>query len=331
MDTDVTENPRMFPALRLLEKRVPPTLYGHAPYWRAPITPASKDAFVPSWNWTGIHHELPEGDEPITLDINGAFLAALGAVQISHSQLVNNGPVDAWKFRPRFETTVWPGYYKVRITPWPFSGTIVSPFGDGPRVRVGHEVWVSHPTLVLLLELLEQGTLPELEITDSWVSNRRCDFRDWSAELKKVRNALLDERDKAETHEDQAHALARYKAFKEGYGAAFSMMLTGEICQTRRPDWAHAVYAQHSAASWRKAWRFSNIGPLLRMGSVDEFTVLRTDLGKALLKTQPPLRLDPSGRTLGHVKEKTDDEPAPEQAAADNADYVESEDWSQLL
>lgn len=335
VDTETTENPRMFQALRLLERIAPPTLYGHPPFWRAPITPPSRDVLIPSWNWMGVHaNEIPEDEQPITVDINGAFLAALGAVQVGHAQLVNMGPTDARNFAgPRFETSVWPGYYRIEIVRWAFSGTLVSPLGDSARLETEGEVWVAHPTLILLLELLAENSIGDLIITDSYVvkDNRRCDFRAWSAKLKDARNKLLD--DIQASHPDgrpegcTCHACARYRAFKEGYGAAFSMMLTGEKCQTRRPDWAHAVYAQHAAAAWRKAWRLSAIGPVLSMGAVDEITVLNSDLVKAVQKPKPPVRWDPSGRILGHLKEKKHEPTTP--PATD--DLIVSEDWSDLF
>lgn len=332
-DDDVTTNPRMFPALSLLENKAKPLLNGREPFWRAPLTPPSRDVLIPSWTWTGIHaaDELPEGERPITLDINGAFLAAAGAVQIAHAHLIHAGPVDATRFPgPRFETAVWPGYYRVRVPHWAFSATLVSPLGTSERAKPDAQVWVAHPTLVLLLELLDQGSLGDLEITDAWVTkdNRRTDFRDWQKQLKAAREPLMDatafEHPDGRPGDCTCDPCARYNAFKEGYGAAFSMMLTGEKCRTRRPDWAHAVYAQHAAAAWRKAWKLSTLGPVLSMGSVDEITVLHGDLLKAIQSVQPPVRWDPTGRRLGHVKEKektapaTQAAPAPELIMSDN-------------
>ena len=328
MTTDTeTHDPRMFPALRLMEHVAKPTLYGEDPYWRAPITPPSREAFVPSWTWRHpLADQVPEGDSPITLDVNGAFLAALGSVEVAHAQLVRfPGELEAWEMNPRH---VWPGYYLIDVVRWSFGGTIVSPLGNSSRLKTSTQVWVAHPTLVLLLELLNEGAIGELVISEAWVSERRCNFRSWNVKLKEVRNSLLDAIAKGETEDAIEAAEQRYRAFKEGYGAAFSMMLEGKICKTRRPDWAHAVYAQHAATSWRKAWRFSTLGPLLAMGAVDELTVLRSDLAKAAKMAKPPLKLDPSGRTLGTVKEKKQapavhPEPAP--------DLVVSEDWSDLL
>lgn len=305
--TETASHP-MYRALRLLEQVAPPSLYGRPPYWRAPLTPPSKPgkALIPSWNWTGaITADIPEDETAITIDINGAFLAAVGSVEVAWSELRQMGRIDSWDLHPRY---VWPGYYRITAPRWAFTSTIVSPLGDSPALTEGGHVWIAHPTLQLLLELQTEGTLGDLEIHEAWISEKRCNFRGWNAKLKEVRGRILDARDAATTDDQRAHAQAQYKAFKEGYGAAFSLMLTGEKSRVYRPDWAHAVYAQHAASAWRKAWRFSAIGPLLFMGHVDEFTILEADLQKAITTPKPPFKWDATGRTLGHVKRKERDE-----------------------
>lgn len=325
-ETDTTDNPRMFQALRVLEKKAPPLLYGHEPFWRAPITPPSRNAFIPSWNWTNPQYTGPGLAESVTLDSNGAFLAAAGSVDVAHSQLKRlDVELDAFGLNPR---SIWPGYYLIDNFRWAFGGTIVSPLGNATQLKVTDRVWVAAPTLVLLLELLAEGVIGDVVITDAWVSERRCNFREWTRRLKVARNGLLDQMAKAETDDAIAAAKLRYRAFKEGYGAAFSMMLTGERCQTRRPDWAHMVYAQHAATSWRKAWRFSAGGPLLAMGNTDTLTIFRDDLKKAVVSAKPPLKLDPSGRLLGHFKEAPDDEP---EQLPEDYDMIMSDTFEDVL
>lgn len=307
--TTRTELP-MFPALNRMERRpeLQPRKYDREPFWRAPITPPSREVYIPAWNWHGIH-ELPECDQPLTLDANGAFLGALGGVKVAHSGLSHTGP----EYGPLSPREVLPGYYLVNVPHWAFSGTIVSPLGDSSRLETEDRVWVAHPTLVLLLELLEEGVLGEVSILDSWTARVTTDFRKWVAHLKEVRTELIDSIAQANT-ESVAEALAdKYDRFKEGYSAALSMMLTGEKCQTRRPDWTHAVYAQHAASMWRKGWRWTATGrPLLAMGHVDELTVVAADLPEIMSKAKPPFRVDETGHALGAMKTKTkteDDQP----------------------
>ena len=311
----ITENDTpMFPALSRMEKRpeLQPRRYDREPYWRAPIPPPARDADVPVWNWIS-----PSGPDDVparTLDANGAYLGALGGIKVAHSHLTHHGAVD-WPLAPR---EVPPGYYRITIPHWAFSGTIVHPLGDSSRLQTEDTLWIAHPTLVLLLELQEEGVLGDIHIEDSWTANAVCDFRKWVGHLKQVRTELLDSIAQAQTDAARAALRERYDAFKEGYSAAFSMMLTGEKCKTQRPDWTHAVYAQHAATMWRKGWRWTATGyPLLSMGHVDELAILAADLPAAMQRPKPPFRFDPSGHTLGAMKPKTAaPDPRPQAATA---------------
>jgi len=115
----------------------------------------------------------------------------------------------------------------------------------------------------------------------------------------------MDRIEMSQTETHRAQEVARYDAFKQGYSAALSMMLTGEKCLTRRPDWAHTIYAQHAASTWRKAWRWTFTGrPLVAMGAVDEIAVLSGDVGDVITLPKPPFRYDASGRIPGALKPK---------------------------
>lgn len=310
-DPTPTHDIPMYPALGIMEKKAQPLRYGHEPYWRAPICPASKHVLIPAWNWRSIHQPAP-GQKMLTLDVNGAYMAATGSVIIAHGPLKHTGE---WDYLPEPQQ-VATGYYKITVPYWAFSGTIVSPLGDSARVKES-SVWVAHPTLILLLEILEEGGLGDFGITDSWTCATQTNWRAWQARLKAVRIQVLAER---EAHHNGAaptgcdcYPCAKYAAFKEGYSAAFSMMLTGEKCTTSRPDWAHAVFAEHAASSWRKAWRFTGTGrPLLSMGATDEITIIAEDLDQALNRPKPPFRYDPTGRNLGAFKPKAKPTPLPD-------------------
>lgn len=295
----------MFPALKLMEKRLPPLRFGREPYWRAPVTPATKDCLTPAWNWAGIT-ELPPNGKALTLDVNGSYLAAVGHVSIAHGNLTPTGP---WEYLP-VPQQVFPGYYRITVPHWAFSGTIVSPLGDSSRLTQESRIWVAHPTLVLLLELLEEGSIGDFGIIDSYTCESVTHFRAWQARLRELRKELLDgiakEHRSTRAPEDcGCIGHQRYDAFKDGYSAALSMMLTGEKCGTRRPDWAHAVYATASAANWRKAWRYTGTGrTLLSMGNTDEITIAAEDLDGVLAMPKPPFRYDSSGVMLGAFKPK---------------------------
>lgn len=296
-DTD----PRMFPALRVLERQTPPLKYGRAPYWRAPVTPPSRDAYTPSWNWQS-PHEFEDGLRVAVLDVNAAYLAAIGSARIAHSHLTNRGPIHHFP-DPR---DVAPGYYRITVPNWSFSGTIVHPLGDTARVQAEDTLWIAGPTLVLLLELSEAGHLGYFEILDAWTADVACELRSWAERLRSLRGECMDRIELAQTEMRRRHEVARYDALKTGYSAALSMMLDGSKCLTRRPDWAHTIYAQHAAATWRKAWRWTFTGhPLVAMGAVDEIAVLQSDLKPGIDRPRPPFRYDPSGRQPGALKPKT--------------------------
>lgn len=296
---------RVYPALNLMERQTKPLRHGRDPFWRAPVVKASAEAYVPTWNWHTVH-EVPAGTEVVTLDANAAYLGAVGNVTIAHSQLERMG---AWENLPTPRQTP-PGYYKITIPYWAFSGTCVHPLGDSAVLEERDVIWVAAPTLILLLELLDTGHLGPFAILDSYTSAVPTSFDAWATQLKSYRQQIMDRRDHAHRGPTRpadctCEACARYDAFKTGYSMAFSMMLTGERCATHRPDWAHTVYAEHAATQWRKAWRYTYTGKvLLRMGAVDEITIPAADLHEVLTRPKPPFRFDASGRAVGAFKAK---------------------------
>lgn len=289
---------RMFPALRVLERQTPPLKYGRPPYWRAPVAPPSREVYVPTWNWFS-PLEFPEGASVTVFDVNAAYMAAMGSVKIGHSHLVRTGRLPDQP-DPR---KVAPGYYKITVPYWAFGASIVHPLGDAARVQTEPALWITAPTLILLLEIQEQ--LGGFEILDSWTAEVTTDFRSWSDRLRSIRGECLDRIDMAPTPTMARQETARYESFKTGYSSALSMMLTGQKCLTLRPDWAHTVYAQHAASTWRKAWRWTFTGrPLVSMGAVDEIAVLSEDVPAILRLPKPPFRFDPTGRQIGAFKAK---------------------------
>lgn len=291
---------RMFPALKVMERQTPPLKYGRPPYWRAPIVPASAEVYVPTWNWSS-PLDFPEGAAVTVLDVNAAYLSAMGSAVIAHSHLTQTG---AFRQLPD-KRDVRPGYYKITVPYWAFDGTIVHPLGDSARVQTETELWIAAPTLVLLLELTEEGHVGWFEILDSWTAEVSTEFRSWSTRLRSIRDECMDRIQMSQTETHRAQEIARYDAFKQGYSAALSMMLTGEKCLTRRPDWAHTIYAAHAANTWRKAWRWTFTGcPLVGMGAVDEIAVLSGDVGEVISRPKPPFRYDPTGRIPGALKPK---------------------------
>lgn len=301
MSTKTSTHPvPMFPALRLLEQNTPPLRFNRQPLWRLPSNQEADGVYIPTWNWTSAH-DFPADAIVRTLDTNGAYLAAIGSATIAHSHLRHTGPIE---HLPE-PGEVMPGYYRIRTPHWAFDGTIVSPLGNSARVTSEKHLWIAGPTLVLLLELDAEGYLGGITITDSLTAQVSTTFRAWSQRLRQVRTHILDDIDAATTEEETALARDRYDAFKTGYSAALSMMLTGSKCATKRPDWSHTIYAQHAASQWRKAWRYIFGSPIISMGDTDEIIILEADFADALRKDKPPFRYDSTGRILGALKTKT--------------------------
>jgi len=300
MSTQTSRHPiPMFPALRLLEQSTQPLRRGRQPLWRLPAEQEVAGVYIPVWNWTSAH-EFPEGTTVRTLDTNGAYLAAISSATIAHSHLVRRGPLTGLNEPGE----VMPGYYRIRTPHWTFDGTIVSPLGNSARVATEQQLWVAAPTLVLLLELVRDGYLGGVVVTDSLMAHISITFREWASRLRQVRTAVLDDLDGATTEEDETMARERYDALKTGYSSALSMMLTGAKCATRRPDWTHTVHAQHAASQWRRAWRYTFGGRLVSMGNTDEMVILDEEFHNALHATKPPFRYDSTGRILGALKTK---------------------------
>lgn len=291
---------RVFPALRIMERNTPPTKFGRRPYWRPEILPVSEHVYTPTWNWQS-PHDFEEGSEVTVLDVAAAYLAAIGSVKVAHSHLIQRGPL---AHLPAARDVV-PGYYKISVPYWAFDGTIVHPLGNSSRVQTESALWIAAPTLQLLCELEEAGHIGGFAVLDSYTSDVVTDFRAWAERLRSLRTEYLERIENAQLEDTRAEYKARYDALKQGYSVAVSMMLKGEHCLTRRPDWAHHIYAQHAASTWRKAWRYSFMHSLVSMGAVDEISVLSEDLPDVLHAAKPPFRLDPLGRMVGAFRAKS--------------------------
>lgn len=327
--TDDRETAPTYPALSHLEKNHPPMKYGRGPYWRPEIPKIAHNVVIPAWNWSSVH-ELPAESRVINLDANGMYLGALTGSDIAMSQLRPSGGFDHVPDKRQ----ITPGYYRIVVPHWAFDGTIVSPLGNVNVPPAGSDMWIMAPTLILLIELYELGAIAEVTILESLTGEVTGNFRDWSAHLKGVRVSRLHDIAHANTDATRAAMRDRYEAFKEGYSMAFSMMLTGEKCKTRRPDWAHTVRAQAHAAQWRKGWRFTETGlPILAMGDVDEITIFAADLPVAMSRPKPPFRVDESGFSLGAFKTKSIAAPAIETQRTANAPaaLVDDDEFGGLL
>lgn len=261
------------------------------PYWRPRPAPISS-VHTPAWDWESVSRT--DGARGlVTLDVNAAFLAAASSVKVAHGQLEHTGPGMG---------QLLPGYYKIRAHSWP-PGSIVSPLGSAPTKP---EIWVAHPTLKLLQDREEEGCWPETMVLDSWTCPVGVGLQSWTTEVRDDRARALDTMTLTDPQSaDYEQAKIKYEAIKLGYSQAIQLMLKGEKCRAHRPDWVHAIWAQHAANTWRKAWNCeqAGCGPA-RMANVDELTFDYDDYMAIMAYEKPPIRVDQTGVTLGSLKIK---------------------------
>lgn len=301
---------RTFAALALMEKQHPPLRFGREPYWRAPVTVDPGKVYTPTWDWSKPLQPAP-GTQLLDLDVAGAWLGAISSADIAHNRLFHTGAM--W-FNDKSE--IIPGYYRITNFPWPLDSLIVSPLGNADVVGESDTLWVAAPTVVQLWELMDEGIGIQFDVIDSYTARNpetghihRANFKKWYDRLKTYRNGFLDAVYREHRQEVPAscscEACGDYAGFKVGYASAVSMMLTGEKCRTKRPDWAHTVHAEFAASCWRKAWRYGSTGRIvLGMGDVDEVTVNAVEFTGLLNAASRPIRYDQSGRSMGAFKVK---------------------------
>lgn len=293
----------VYRALDLLHKKHPPVWRGRAPYWRPPVDFMQKAAqdsvLMPAWSW--IAPDVEPVGTLITLDANAAYLSAASSVLVAHSQLVN--------VQTPPSGGMYPGYYLINNHSWP-DPQIPSPLGTAAPAY--ERIWVSHPTLSLLTQLEASGHWPQVRVYDAWIAKdcRAVRFRNWTNAVREDRNRVLDALEKDRGDQDAAD---RYEAIKTGYSVALQIMLSGVITMgdeekkapIHRPDWYHAVLAQHAATLWRKTWYALMAGfPPAGMGGVDEVVYREKDFFRLAKSPKAPLIIDETGKILGSFKTK---------------------------
>lgn len=304
--TDVRTDDGLVKLLYLLEDDYRPTHKRMGPLRRLPADIPVPTVHIPRWKWTLPAADGVDVDGAVTLDAAAAYVSAASSVRVGLNRLDRG--VQAPEGKP-----LYPGWYLIDYHHWQ-ERALVSPLGTGHHAG---QLWVAHPTLQLLRQLEERGVWPDTTVYDCWTSSVGVRLTEWTDLLKQLRGAIMDADDR-ET----------YEAFKDGYAQAIQLMVKGVKCETRRPDWTHAIWAQHSAfTTWWKAWRALECGhPPIAMKHPDEMT-FTADAYAALQSMQDrplkerPLTLDPTGRTLGsyRIKTKTEDQAVIEDVAEASA------------
>jgi hypothetical protein len=289
----VTTEPSMYKALAMLTDTHAPRVRGREPFWRPPVAPCAKDVHLPAWSWERPYNGgAVRPDNTVSMDVNGAYLAACSSAVFAHGALEHTGADDVRV----------PGYYLMTRHVWQ-SMDIVSPLGTGHLTT--DRMWVAHPTALLLRQLTAEGYWPDATVHDSYTATDTMRLRRWTDAIQGDRAAALHARAAG-----VPGAAEQYEAIKDGYSIAVQLMKGpaegGKVkSKIHRPDWYATVHAQHAASTWRKAWSsvLAGHGPVA-MGSVDEVTWTVEDLAEIQFRAKPLFRVDHTGEQIGAFKIK---------------------------
>jgi hypothetical protein len=284
-----TELPPEFNAIRALENECVPTR-GREPRiidatkrLGAAAPPWVGEVHIPTWEWSRPH----EPGDLFALDATAQWVSAISSVRVAFGK-------PSVRVRGVQPFTRAPGWWKVdlRGVRWGREHELMHPLGTG---KWRTQTWLTHPTLALLMELVNDGKFPEFPVIDSLTATTDVRLTTWSDWIRDRRTELLDS--------DAPERIM--KVFKVRYSQAVEMMLHGNKFDYQRPDWAQAIQAQAAATVWRRAWRsvLMGHGPVAA-GSVDELVYTADDLAAIMETPEPPLTLDPTGRRLGTFKIK---------------------------
>lgn len=209
----------------------------------------------PKWRSTELHQAARAGHIHLhvtALDINGAYLAALKTWlpigRLTHSQGNTHDPKRA-------------GVHHITPPNWTLTD-LPSPLGA--RQEPG-PLWITEPTLRLLLRCARQGLCDAPLIHESWTSGASEGL------LEKLRRALADTRKKATTENDELtleYVKSMYSKFVSTIGESTANR------EIRRPDWMHIIRSQAFANLWMKAHKAHTAGlTIVEMSGTDELHI----------------------------------------------------------
>ncbi len=280
------------------------------PFWMPPAPHIVDQVRYSGFQWTADGYSDVEGAR---LDRSGAHVASAASVRVAFGQLIEQEEPIRWNGKP--------GYWRVDYAPWGEDGT-PHPLGGAAREaeRVG-SVWVPHTRVKLLADLAVQGRWPELGPMPAWIAEHEAEMSRWARHVNDWRCTAID------THGRDS---AEYRAVKEGYSMAVSLMIgtrhVGESrkweCDVQRPDWAHAIRDLSACNMWRWCDDLNHVAidagypeyaPFaiqaqdelwVPPAAVELFTTTARRPTTTGGKPRTPLRIDETGKTLGTWKLK---------------------------
>ncbi|MER6914627.1 dihydrolipoamide S-succinyltransferase [Streptomyces sp. NPDC000594] len=209
----------------------------------------------PKWRSADLHRAARAGHvrlDVTALDINGAYLAAL-KTWLPIGRLVHS---DDGVHDPRRA-----GVHRVTPPGWTVPD-LPSPLGA--RQEPG-PLWITEPTLRLLLRCAREGLCEAPVIHESWTSGATEGL------LEKMRRALAEVRREAIASGDELaldYVKSMYSKFVSTIGESTANR------EMRRPDWMHIIRSQAFANLWFKAYKAHAAGlTVVEMSGTDELHV----------------------------------------------------------
>ncbi|WP_435854520.1 helix-turn-helix domain-containing protein [Streptomyces subrutilus] len=230
----------------------------------------------PKWRAEELHRAARAGHvrlDVTALDMNAAYLAALKTWlpigKLVHSEGGDHNPKRSGVHR------VTPAVWETPDLPSPL----------GARKEPG-DLWITEPTLRLLLRCAKLGFCDAPVIHESWTSGATEGL------LEKMRRALAEVRKEAIANGDDAaneYVKSMYSKFVSTIGESTANR------EIRRPDWMHIIRSQAFANLWLKAHKAHDAGlTVVEMSGTDELHV-----------AGDWRQVFPEGRDLTQVKAKT--------------------------
>lgn len=210
----------------------------------------------------GYQWSRPFEGETVTLDRNASYPSAAASVLVTHCALTQTGAIEYDRRRA--------GYYLVDVFPWSESDRLPSPLG---RTGKREQVWLTGPTVELLLDLAEADRWPAVTVLDSWTAPG-VRMSDWTTMVQPFRRSAIERggRDGAE-----------YLRVKDGISHVFGLMrgkdsgmLPNEKSSMYLPDWYHTIEGHSAATIWRRADKCLTAAPDLgpvELRNTDELVI----------------------------------------------------------
>lgn len=230
----------------------------------------------PKWRAQELHQAARSGHftlDVTALDMNAAYLAAL-KTWLPIGKLVHS---DSAPHNPKRS-----GVHLITPPTWQMPD-LPSPLGA--RNEPG-TLWVTEPTLRLLLRCAKLGLCDPPTIHESWTSGASEGL------LEKMRRTLVEVRKEAISHNDELtndYVKSMYSKFVSTIGESTANR------EIRRPDWMHIIRSQAFANLWLKAHKAHTAGlTVVEMSGTDELHV-----------AGDWRQVFPEGRDLTQVKAKS--------------------------